>query len=180
MVGVSDGYKGYTTMKRIPSSAWVLLIGVLIGIGQIVFLGPLLPERVASHFGPSGAADGWMTRSEFLRSEMIMLVFVVGIFTINPILIAHTPVEMVNLPNKAYWLAPERRAKTFAILTNQMLSFGAATLALMVSIMQTVYEVNIKGGTHLSDGIWLTLGAYVIYTVIWSVGLVRRFSLPSS
>jgi hypothetical protein len=47
--------------SRIP-----LIVFVLCCLGYLGFLtwtAPLLPERLASHFGASGQADGWMPHS---------------------------------------------------------------------------------------------------------------------
>lgn len=45
----------------------VVLHGILIGLlaVQVVVYYPRLPDRVASHFGAGGVADGWMDKPAF-------------------------------------------------------------------------------------------------------------------
>jgi uncharacterized membrane protein len=167
-------------MKRFPLSLCVLAVGVLVGVGQVILLGPLLPERVASHFNAAGEADGWMTRDAFLKFNLGMTFFVATVFALTPRFIARTPTEMINLPNKEYWLAPERRAASLAYIGDRMYAFGAGTMALLTSVMQLVYEANIRGTYHLGSTIWVYLALYMIYTGVWLAGLFRRFSLPQA
>lgn len=167
-------------MKRMPMAFWVFMVGILVGISQILMLGPLLPDRVASHFGPSGEADGYMSCGMFLAFQWGILGFMAALFIGLPMLIRITPQEAINLPNKEYWLAPERRDLTLSYLADRMFAFGAATLALMVSVLQSVYEANIRGVSNIGGLTWVYLAIYLIYTVIWSITLTRRFNVPTS
>ena len=72
---------------------------------------PQLPERMATHFGPNGQADGWMSKSAFTAFFLIMITFMTALMSGIGTLIRVLPPEMINLPNKEYWLAPERRRK---------------------------------------------------------------------
>ena len=48
----------------------------------------------------------------FFGLQAFVLVVVTACFAILPAVIEGLPPRMVNLPNKDYWLAPERRAAT--------------------------------------------------------------------
>ena len=60
------------------------------------------------------------------------------------------PVSLINLPNKDYWLAPERRDATLAWIGGWSTMFGAATLLLMMALMRQVERVNLGAATQIA------------------------------
>ena len=56
---------------RIPRVLFFVI--VLAAIAQCVHDFPLLPDRLASHFGASGMPNGWMTKSQFFITFAIVL-----------------------------------------------------------------------------------------------------------
>jgi hypothetical protein len=71
-----------------------------------------LPERVATHFGGTGAPTGWMTR---VPHEKLMLGFGLGVPLF--VLLVFLGVRALggvglNIPHRYYWLSPERREVT--------------------------------------------------------------------
>jgi len=139
---------------------------------------PLLPERMATHFGPTGRPDGWTDKGTFIVSGFALMALVTGLQAGIAVLLARSPNELINLPNKAFWLAPERRAQTIAILADQMLIFGVATNALLVAIFHQVFRANLMPNPQLGASTWITLAAYLVYTVVWGIGLTYRFRRP--
>src|SRR5947208_13832382 len=73
-----------------------------------------LPDRVATHFGGTGHPNGWMTRTQY-RNFTLGLglgtpVFILAVFAI----VERLRGVGLNIPNKAYWLEPDRQQATFA------------------------------------------------------------------
>ena len=165
-------------MKRFPLATWTLIAGVIASMLQIAMMGPLLPERIASHFGASGEANGYMDRSSFLTLHGFLAVFLTLMISGVSFLLPSLPNESINLPNKAYFLAPERRRETLDYLISRMMVFNSATLLLITAIFQVVYEANIQGKNSIGWTPLLLVGAFLIYTTIWSIGLIRRFTIP--
>ncbi len=91
-----------------------LLIGVF--LAQIVYYYPNLPETVASHFNGLGKPDGWMTKQNFVIFESVLLLIIIFEFTLLPFVIEKMPNSLINLPNKDYWLATERREATLGVI----------------------------------------------------------------
>ena len=71
-----------------------------------------LPPRVASHFDAQGRADGWSTKGEMVGMALVTLVVVAATLAMMWLLAYYAPPSLINLPNKDYWLAPERQADT--------------------------------------------------------------------
>jgi uncharacterized membrane protein len=163
------------TLLSARSILW-LLVGL--SCAHIAYYYPQLPERVASHFGPSGVADGYMHKSEFATFYVALVIIVAAILSGIGELVRHTPDDLINLPNKDYWLAPERHDATIAKINAQMASFGVATMALLLVIMHLAIVANL-GETRppqLSLLFFPAFLAYIGYVIFWTVGLLRRFN----
>jgi uncharacterized membrane protein len=57
---------------RVPRTVFLAIAAA--GILQCLHDLPLLPERMASHFGASGHANGWMMKSQFLSVYVVVII----------------------------------------------------------------------------------------------------------
>lgn len=108
-------------MKSSYGAAFVLLLLYAFFLGYWAWSGTQLPDRLATHFNGSGEPNGWMSRS---ASQTFMLVFGF-LFPLFIILVCSAtrflPVSLINIPNRQYWLAPERRIEASNYLFRQSL-----------------------------------------------------------
>jgi hypothetical protein len=86
-----------------------------------------------------------------------------------------TPVSLINLPNKEYWLAPERRAESMAILEKYMTAFWSATSIFLICVMDLAFTANLGRGQVLGEWFLVLLAAFIFFTLAWTVSLIRRF-----
>lgn len=154
---------------------FTLLVLVFLAILQAVFYYPQLPDTVASHFGADGEANEWSAKQTFFVVYFFALALVVGIFLLLPAFFRRLPASMINLPNKEYWLAPERREKTLLFLTDQLNRFGVATLSLLIATIQLAIRANLRPEKRLSSTMWVLLGVYALYTGRWALTFYRKF-----
>lgn len=135
-----------------------------------------LPPVVASHFDGAGAANGFMTREFY---TWFMLAFVVGM----PLLLVYLPAfalasphARINLPNREYWLAPQRRQATVAFLCQHLARFGTLLLLLLCYLHWLVIQANAQVPPQLSST-WLVGGlvGFLISGVTWAGVLFGRF-----
>lgn len=162
-------------MKNQPKSLWAL-IGVLTVAGvDAAYHYPLLPEKMASHFGPSGQADGWMPKDAFMVMNVSLMLFTALLLGSIRTLLRYIPDDAINLPYKEFWLAPERRDGTLRVVSSYFLWFAVATTALLAAILHGVYRANLSPLPILGSLTWVILGAYLVYTLCWTVSLTRRF-----
>ncbi|WP_168583143.1 SdpI family protein [Gephyromycinifex aptenodytis] len=153
--------------------AWVLLVGV------VVWSAFALPENPASHFGPSGAADGYMS-----RAGSVAVGFAIGAATLIglPLLgwaLARGSGAGVNIPHKDYWFAsPERVAAFRPRFVDDMLLFAAMTGFLLSYGTVEVVLANRRTPPHSGNGMWFALALYLPGTVWWIFALYRRYRPP--
>jgi serine/threonine-protein kinase len=161
------------------ASRTVLLLLAAAGIVQILHYYPSMPERMASHFDGSGRPDGFQSRDAFFALSAGMLAMTVVTFGGLGALFRRIPSKWFNLPNRDYWLAPQRREETIESISSQLEWLGAASLALYVFVIQMVAETNRTSEPRLDSGsMFLVLGLFLAYTTIWIVRFVTRFRKP--
>jgi len=147
---------------------------LLLCIGHAVYYYPLLPDRVASHFGASGLPDAWSGKESFVKIYLIVVAVIALLFPGIGLILRKTPASLMNLPNKDYWLSPERREETIAVLSRQFLWFGSATLLLLLDIFHQSFRVHL-GKAQALDHPVASIVVYVIFTTFWSIALIVKF-----
>jgi hypothetical protein len=84
-----------------------------------------------------------------------------------------------RLPNRDYWLAPDRLPKTIEYLQRQFLWYGIVTLLLLMAVFQLVVEANSAEPAKLNVRTlgWL-LASYIAFIIVWAWSLWRKFARP--
>ena len=151
----------------------MLLIAVCAGVAGT---SGALPERVASHFVAASLADGYMARNAY---RIFMLAFGFGLPLLVVALIGWLPrraPNLINIPNRDYWLAPERRVATLAALDACALWLGCLLIALAGGVHWLIIRANTVDPPRLDNGLFVTLlGAFVACLACWIFVLLRRF-----
>lgn len=158
---------------RLPLFALVLLLGI--AAFQVAYYAPRLPDTVASHFGPGGEPDGWSSKTGFLVGYGGVVALTTAPFLVLPWLLPRIPESLVNLPHKAYWLAPERREETFRTISAWLLWLAVGTLMLLTHLLGVTMAENLTPEPRLGSAVWWPLGLYLAFVAVWSVAFVRRF-----
>ena len=152
---------------------------VLATIAQCVHDFPLLPDRLASHFSASGMPNGWMTKSQFLLVYGLVLLPALAIEFWISSRIANKPDAKLNLPNKEYWLAPERRAETLAYFDSFFAWYGCVFLFVVAFAMGLAMRANFDTPPQLPTGpIVSDIGGFLLFNVAAVIAMFRRFSMP--
>lgn len=135
---------------------------------------PLLPERSATHFGMAGAPDRWGGRSELVIVYLVTVALMAVLFLAIPLLMGRLPGSVINLPNRDYWLAPERREETLEWLSTSMILLGCAVLVLMMDIFHQTFMVNLGETSGLAHP-FFSMCVFSGAVVIWCAVLLTRF-----
>jgi len=136
-----------------------------------------MPPVLATHFGASGVVNGWQTQSQYFVLEVVLLGVCLLLAFGIPRLIGALPISLINLPNKEYWLAPERRQETVAFFKAQFAWFGCGLLVFLLVVNELVFKANHALPRRLDNTAFaIALVAFLAYVGIWTVRLVLRFS----
>jgi uncharacterized membrane protein len=165
-------------MRKYP----IVLFGVLLAgaAWRVSRLTGDLPAIVAVHFDAGGKPNGFTTR-EGCRQFMLVLtlgapVFIVFVTALIPRLI---PATMINIPNRAYWLAPERADESIGFLSEQGIWFGCIFLVFAACIDELLVQANSTAPPMFPTGLFMGSMALLFAAIgIWAARMFRRFSRP--
>jgi len=163
--------------RPLPTIAFLI---VLAGAALFVIRsGAALPDLVATHFGATGRGNGFMPRSVYVR---FMLGFVVLLpLAINLLIdyVLRLPSTSINIPNREYWLAPDRRGDTVERLQRHMKFFGVMLAVFLCYVHWQVVQANTRMPPTL-DNIRFSTGVatFMAALVVWIVVLRRDFRPP--
>ncbi len=146
--------------SSLPKLVFVLLAG---GVAiYFSFYYAQLSEVVASHFNGRGAANGWQTKSAFFGVLVGVSVFAAVVGFGIPRLIAAMPPELINLPNKRYWLAPEQLADTMEFLNGYFAWFGCAVFTVILVSFDFAVRTNLQPYNRQNvSRMWYTLAGFL-------------------
>lgn len=154
----------------------ILLILIILCVVQAAYYYPRLPSSVASHFNVSGQPDSWSSKDSFVLTNIATIAGISIICLGIASLLRRIPISWINLPNKDYWLAPERKDDTLSTLSMQFGWLACATVALFIAMFQLTILANLSTDKTLGNTSWLFIGLYLAFTAIWIVRLLRRFA----
>ncbi len=154
----------------------VLTLSAVVGALFVWLSGNALPDVVASHFGASGSANGFMSRTAYLGSMLAVVVVLPLVVALAGRLASVLPPRWVNLPNKAYWLAPERRGATLEALSRRTGWLALFLLAFLCFVHWLVVQANANATKQLPQvPFFVGLALLLAATVGWVIALHRRF-----
>ncbi len=165
-----------TIMQKSSLPKWVF---GLLAVGAAIHFSPYyaqLPEVVASHFNGHGMANGWQTKPAFFGVFVGVSVLAAVIGFGIPRVIAALPPQLINLPNKAYWLAPGQLATTMEFLKNFFAWFGCAVLVVIIVTFDYAIQSNLHPD-HRPDvsRMWCFLAGFLGFVVVSVARMFMRF-----
>jgi serine/threonine-protein kinase len=155
---------------------WLFPVLLACAAGFICFTGLELPEQVASHFDAAGAANGHMPRSAYLVIMLVVGIGLPALATGISWITLDRPNARINLPNRDFWLAPERRAATISRLRGGILRFSAMLVTFLCYAHFLVVRANLAQPARLAQD-WF-VGGLVVFLVAmagYSLAFIRRF-----
>ncbi len=155
-----------------------LLFGLTVIVTPIVawVTGSALPERVATHFGHGGYANGWMSRDGYVA-------LIVALTSVVPLLVAGVTAFMPGLTlarlaakRRDYWLAPERRAASVEALRTYGCVMGIVIALFIAGMHALTVQANSRTPPQLDESAALGLViVLMILGVAFAGALMLRF-----
>ena len=150
----------------------------LIGILHTVYFYFEMPNEIASHFDAGGTADAFSDKDILLYLNIPIYLFILLFFEIIVFFVPRVPDKLINLPNKEYWLTPERRQEAYTILKVNSRWLGIITILLLLTAFHENYRANISGEFEIGISFWFYLGVYLILTVVIILRMNSKFKNP--
>jgi hypothetical protein len=160
----------------------MMLFGVLLiaAAWRVSVLADSLPGIVAVHFDASGRPNGFASREvcrQFMRSFTLGApLFIVFVTALLPRLIPHS---MINIPYRAYWLAPERAGETVDFLSDQGVWFGCIFLVFLAFVDEFLVRANASTPPAFPTGSFMgSMALLFAAIVVWGARMFSRFRRP--
>jgi hypothetical protein len=109
-----------------------------------------------------------------------ILVFLVGLMLGLGLLVRVMPIELINVPHRDYWFAPERRRESAEKLGRQMWWIASATVVFVTGINHLTFLANLgPRPVYLSNtGFVALMVGFLGAIALWIARLYRLFPKP--
>jgi serine/threonine-protein kinase len=174
---VSEEIAGGLALQRHAALVLFVTICSALALEAAHYL-PLVPDPLASHFDFSGRPDGWSSHFEMIAILILLVLLFVAIFS-STFFLESVPDRFINLPNKTYWLAPERREATLLYVSGWLRWFLVLTLALLTLVFGLAFRANLSAPPQLSGAVIWMLLFYLAAAAAMVVALVVRLQGPA-
>ena len=162
-----------------PVQVWLAI--VVLHAAQTIYYYPRLPNVMAQHFGAQGLPNGWAPKEVFFVFSWVLLLGISALLMLSPRMLRRMPASMINLPNKRYWLAPERKDESLAFVERQLKWMAVLTVTFLALVMHLAIRANFEPEHRLENGAFIViLVAFVLSIAWWIKKLYRRFPHPTS
>jgi uncharacterized membrane protein len=164
-------------MSARPAPVIVFVLLCLGLAGTAAYYLPMLPDRLATHFDAAGRANGWSDHAGVVKSVAVLVV-ITAAMVFGGGLLGRIPDRLVNLPNKNYWLARERRDETIAFMCDWLRWFVVLTLALLTLVIGMSLRANLAAPPQLSGYADWLMAAYGVMALAMVLAIFWRFRAP--
>ena len=150
----------------------------LLAVAQNAWYWGQLPDRVATHFNLEGTPNDWMTKT---NATIVMCGFQVGmpfLLMAVTLLAARLPAAMVNIPNREYWLHPDRHASSMRYVQTFMNWIAVAFALFAMAISHLVFMANRDGNGLDTRWFGALIIVFLVSIFILVATLVSHFRLP--
>lgn len=161
--------------KRILPTLISLLL-VVLAVAHVAYYYPHLPETVATHFDGAGKENGFSSKLTHSIVTVVLQVGTAGLFLGLGWILNILPPSMINMPNKDYWLAPERKAESVRRMRDYMAWLGIATQGFLLTLSHLTVLHNL--GVPAMKWFWPVFAGYMLFVMGYTIRLMLIFRIP--
>jgi uncharacterized membrane protein len=161
-------------MANIPRLLFLLVL--IVGPVVVFATSAGLPQRVATHFGPGGVANGFMSHGGYVA-------FIVAMTTALPLFVVamtgfipRIATSQIKIANREHWLSPARRAETLGWLMSHACWLGIVISLFLLGIHLLTVRANALSPARLDEPLFfMLLAAFLVLLVAWIAAMALRF-----
>jgi len=148
---------------------------------ETVRLWNIMPPQMAAHFNIQGDPDRFVSKAQFFWFQIQTMLIVILVSLPFQVLFLVLPTSMVNIPNRDYWLAPERRTETVGRING----FGSMMFGVILLTVQSAFEISAYANlrTPITFDVQLmgmVMTLFFVVILLMLVWLIFSFRLPAS
>ena len=159
--------------------SWLVFVALWLLAAIVIYRGAAdLPPRIAVHFDAAGQATSFMLRGDY---RVFMLLFAGGLpaLLVGIMTAAYSRATDLKIPNREYWLAPQRLAGTRAFLIAHGVWLGSMLIAIMCCVHGLVWEANQRQPPSLSNQSLIAVSLVLLALIsTWITTLMFAFRRP--
>lgn len=149
---------------------------LLAHLGIALYFYPILPESVPMHFGSSGKATSFSSKESMIFSHSAIIAVLLLIFGIVGALLKSEKAIYMNLPNREYWFAPERRRQSSNEVLSLLLWILCSVMLLMLLVFYSTAESALSGTNKLDGSFYIGFACFMLFDMFIVIYLIVRFS----
>ena len=145
---------------------------------------PWMPERIANHFDLNGVPNQFI--SPIVNAMLLsvttgfMGAIILGVSYLMAFSTKHMP-ELVNIPNRDYWMNEENRPKTVRRLCVNVEFIGVASMLFVLLFQWELFRANQMVPPKLEgNSLWVGTGVLLVVITIDIVRMLLSFRLPKT
>ena len=134
---------------------------------------------MASHFGAAGQPNGFMPRDGVLHVLRIRRRrYGRGAAGDSVARRAPLPPTLINVPNREYWLVPERLPQVQAKLAAWSAWYACGVCAFLVAVLELVLRANLAHAPLANQPMMALVGSMLAGSPAGIAALIRAFRIP--
>jgi uncharacterized membrane protein len=162
--------------SRRARSLVILICLIVFSVTFVIYTSYYLPDNVATHFNFNNNPDGWMTRNSYVLLILTLLISVPTIISFGISALSQKYPHLVNIPNRDYWLAPQRLDESLAFLALHGQRLGRLIIVLTTGLHYVVLVANRTEPPMLPQSWFVAiLLGFIFALAMWVIALYRRF-----
>lgn len=163
-----------TARKAAASMLLFVLPALLIVAGSR----DLLPDLVASWFGPRGEPREWMAREAYLGMQLFLLVSLPGLLAVLTLVVPRRAPGVLRPEFRAYWLVPSRQDATLAAMARAGVHLSGLVVGALLLLELSVVLGNRSDPPHGQAVLFWASVAACLSVAVEIVLIARRFRVP--
>jgi uncharacterized membrane protein len=161
-------------MNIVPRLLFVLTLVIVPAI--VYATTATLPERIATHFGNGGYANGWMSHDGYLAFMLAMTTLVPLFVVASTGYLPRIATSQIKIANREHWLSPSRRAETLAWLASHGCWMGIIVALFLGGLHLLTVQANAQVPPRMVMPYFVVLLAiFGVAIVAWIAATAARF-----